>query len=186
MKQLPAVLTLMVRGRLLALLLLPSLTLASPAPALLLDFTLPGMNGLQLQQKLKQLRVALPIIMMSGHADVRIAVQAMSNGALTFLEKPCCIDELFGHIRSAIQRDVENRLGALQRSHAAQHISQLTDKEREILNLIASGKSNKQMAAELNLSLRAVEDRRSRLMKKLQVRSVAELMTIIQSAAAVL
>ena len=145
---------------------------------LILDIKMPGMSGLELQQRLIDEGIRLPVIMISGHADVRIAVEAMSRGAITLLEKPFRLDELLAHIRSAVKRDAENRASQAQLDQAEALWAQLTPKEREVLELVRAGKSNKQIATELHLSLRAVEDRRARLMKRLQVRSLAELLQL--------
>ena len=143
---------------------------------LILDIKMPGMSGLELQQKLITEGIHLPVIMISGHADVRIAVEAMSRGAVTLLEKPFRLDELLAHIRRAIELDAEHRVSQAQRDQAAAQWAQLTPKEREVLELIRTGKSNKQIATDLHLSLRAVEDRRARMMKRLQIRTLAELL----------
>lgn len=145
---------------------------------LILDIKMPGMSGLELQQKLITEGIHLPVIMISGHADVRIAVEAMSRGAMTLLEKPFRLDELLAHIRRAIELDAERRASQAQRDQAEALWTQLTPKEREVLELIRAGKINKQIATDLHISLRAVEDRRARLMKRLQVRSLAELLQL--------
>ncbi len=145
---------------------------------LILDIKMPGMSGLELQQKLIAEGIRLPVIMISGHADVRIAVEAMSRGAVTVLEKPFRLDELLAHIRHAVEQDAEHRVAQALRDHAEARWTQLTPKEREVLELIRAGRSNKQIATDLHISLRAVEDRRSRLMKRLQVRTLAELLQL--------
>lgn len=145
---------------------------------LILDIKMPGMSGLELQQRLISEGIRLPVIMISGHADVRIAVEAMSRGAVTVLEKPFRLDELLAHIRRAVELDAEHRVAQAQRDHAEARWTQLTPKEREVLELIRAGKSNKQIATDLHISLRAVEDRRARLMKRLQVRTLAELIQL--------
>ena len=145
---------------------------------LILDIKMPGMSGLELQQKLITEGIHLPVIMISGHADVRIAVEAMSRGAITLLEKPFRLDELLAHIRRAVELDAERRVSQAQRDQAEALWTQLTPKEREVLELIRAGKSNKQIASDLHLSLRAVEDRRARLMRRLQVRTLAELLQL--------
>ncbi|MBC7818629.1 MAG: response regulator transcription factor [Planctomycetaceae bacterium] len=145
---------------------------------LILDIKMPDMSGLELQQKLIAEGIRLPVIMISGHADVRIAVEAMSRGAITVLEKPFRLDELLAHIRRAVELDAEYRVAQAQRDQAEALWTQLTPKEREVLELIRAGKSNKQIATDLRISLRAVEDRRARLMKRLQVRTLAELLQL--------
>ena len=145
---------------------------------LILDIKMPGMTGLELQKKLREMECFLPIIMVSGHADVRIAVEVMSWGAVTLLEKPFRLAELIAYIRQALDRDLEQRSQRSQQSAAETQFAQLTFKEREVFELVTSGMMNKQIAAELRLSIRAVEDRRARLMKKLGVHSLAELLQL--------
>jgi RNA polymerase sigma factor (sigma-70 family) len=148
---------------------------------LVLDIKMPGMTGLELQRKLADDGNCLPIVMISGHADVRIAVEAMTLGAVTLLEKPFRLDELLAHIRRALEKDQADRVTREQRADIAARLSELTPKEREVLDMIAAGKTNKEMAASLGLSVRAVEDRRARLMKKVDAHSVAELVRLLSS-----
>jgi FixJ family two-component response regulator len=148
---------------------------------LVLDIRMPGMTGLELQRKLAEDGVAIPIVMISGHADVPIAVEAMTLGAVTLLEKPFRLDELLAHVRKAIELDRDRRAVRHRRDEADARLALLTPKEREVLELIAAGKTNKAIAAELELSVRAVEDRRARLMKKVQVGSVAELVQLLHA-----
>jgi FixJ family two-component response regulator len=153
----------------------------SPAQpgCLVLDVKMPGMTGLELQRKLLDDGATIPIVMISGHADVRIAVEAMTLGAVTLLEKPFRLDELLTHVRRAIERDRAVREANRLRSEADARLAAITPKEREVLNLIAQGRTNKEIAADLHLSVRAVEDRRARLMRKVRVRSVAELVQLL-------
>ena len=146
---------------------------------LVLDIRMPGMTGLELQRKLSDDGVAIPVVMISGHADVRIAVEAMTLGAVSLLEKPFRLDELLGHLRRAIEKDRADRESQSRSAAADARLAALTPKEREVLQLIAEGKTNREMADELGLSVRAVEDRRARLMRKVNVRSVAELIKIL-------
>lgn len=144
---------------------------------LVLDIRMPGMTGLELQQKLADDGVNIPIVMISGHADVRIAVEAMTLGAVTLLEKPFRLDELLASIRKAIDKDTSARAERQKIADVDARMSALTAKEREVLDLIAAGKTNREMADALGLSVRAVEDRRARLMKKVNAGSVAELVS---------
>lgn len=145
---------------------------------LITETKLPGMTGMELQRRLADDGVRLPIIIVSGHADVRIAVEAMSRGAITLLEKPCRLDELAFHIRHALDIDTKQRLSRLQQADTESKFARLTLKEREVFDLVASGKTNKEIADTLHISIRAVEDRRSRLKKKLGARSVVELVQL--------
>jgi RNA polymerase sigma factor (sigma-70 family) len=140
---------------------------ASQPGCLILDIKMPGMSGLELQQELVERGIQIPIIMISGHADVRIAVDAMNRGAVTLLEKPCRLDELTSYIRSALKTDQEYRESQNRQQQTQTRLAQLTPKESEVFDLIAAGKTNREIAELLHLSVRAIEDRRSRLMKKL-------------------
>ncbi len=146
---------------------------------LVLDIRMPGMTGLELQRKLADDGLTVPIVMISGHADVRIAVEAMTLGAVTLLEKPFRLDELLTHVRKALEKDAAARASRQSASDASARLAALTAKEREVLDLIAAGKTNREMADDLGLSVRAVEDRRARLMKKVNAGSVAELVKLL-------
>src|SRR5262249_44885010 len=115
----------------------------------------------------------------SGHADVRIAVEAMTLGAVTLLEKPFRLDELLTHVRKALEHDRAARETREKTADTNARLAALTPKEREVLEMIPAGKTNREMADELGLSLRAVEDRRARLMKKVNARSVVELVRLL-------
>ncbi len=145
---------------------------------LILDVMLPGMSGIELQKKLALDQVELPIIMISGHADVPMAVDAMRGGAITFLQKPFRLAELTDRIQEAIACDLKLRQSRL----ARERLAGLTVKEREVMQLIATGKTNKEMAEQLGLSLRAIEDRRRRVYRKLDVSSLSQLMQIYRQA----
>jgi FixJ family two-component response regulator len=149
---------------------------------LVLDIKMPGMTGLELQRKLADDGVTIPIVMISGHADVRIAVEAMTLGAVTLLEKPFRLDELLEHLRRAVEKDRTERETHSRNADVAARLAALTPKEREVLEMVAAGKTNRAMAEELQLSVRAVEDRRSRLMKKVGAQSVPELLRLLGSA----
>jgi FixJ family two-component response regulator len=146
---------------------------------LVLDIRMPGMTGLELQRKLADDGVPIPVVMISGHADVRIAVEVMTLGAVTLLEKPFRLDELLAHVRKALDRDTAARAARQSATDASARLAALTAKEREVLDLIAAGKTNREMADGLGLSVRAVEDRRARLMKKVNAGSVAELVKLL-------
>lgn len=145
---------------------------------LVLDIRMPGMTGPELQRKLAAEGVALPVIMISGHADVPVAVEVMSRGAVTLLEKPFRLEALAAALRRALEQDAAARSERARQAEAAAQLARLTEREREVLDRVVSGRTNRQIADELFLSVRAVEDRRARLMKKLGVRSVAELVRL--------
>jgi FixJ family two-component response regulator len=156
------------------------LTAYSPdaAGCLVLDVKMPGMTGLELQRKLADDGVSLPVVMISGHADVRIAVEAMTLGAVTLLEKPFSLDELLAQVRKAIEKDAADRAGRGKADDARARLAALTPKEREVLDLVVAGRTNREIADRLGLSVRAVEDRRSRLMRRVGANSLAELVAM--------
>lgn len=146
---------------------------------LVLDIKMPGMTGLELQRKLADDGAAIPIIMISGHADVRIAVEAMTLGAVTLLEKPFRLEELLGHLRGALEKDARDREARGERAAATALLAGLTPKEREVLEMVAAGSTNRAIAEQLGLSVRAVEDRRARLMRKVNANSVPDLVVLL-------
>jgi two-component system, LuxR family, response regulator FixJ len=146
---------------------------------LVLDVAMPGMNGLELQRKLKEDRIDLPVIFITGHGNVQMAVGAMQAGAVNFLEKPFREQELWNSIRGALQLNAENRRRSSLRTQVERRMARLTAAEREVLDLIMAGKLNKEIANQLHLSVRTVEDRRARLMKKMEADSVAELVRLV-------
>ena len=155
---------------------------ANAVGCLIVDIKLPGMNGLELQAALRERSCELPVIVISGHADVPLAVEAMLLGALTVLVNPFPLQQLTPHIQQAIELDRSRRESSQQRELARGRMAALTPREREVLDLIITGTTNKQIAAQLHLTLRAIEDRRARLMRRMGVNSVAELMSLVQQA----
>ena len=151
---------------------------------LVLDIRLPGMSGLELQKSLRERACELPVIIISGHADVPLTVEAMSRGALTVLEKPFGLETMKQTILQAIELDHQRRERARERDLVRERLNNLTPREQEVLALIPLGLTNKEIAAQLHLTLRAIEDRRSRLMRRLGVRSIAELLLLVQQAKA--
>lgn len=147
---------------------------------LLLDIKMPGMGGMQLQRMLADAKVELPIIMMSGHADISMVVELMERGALTFLEKPFRMEKLREQISRAIEVDAKRREIKAEENEYKARLSRLTHKEMEVLQLIRQGRTNREMAEQLSLTVRAIEDRRARLMRKLEAKSIPEMITISQ------
>jgi two-component system, LuxR family, response regulator FixJ len=145
---------------------------------LVLDVAMPGLNGLELQRKLTQDKIDLPIVFITGHGNVQMAVCAMQAGAVNFLEKPFPEHELWDSIRKALELDAHNRRRRARRQRVEERLAILSEGERAVLNLVIEGKLNKEIAAELKLSNRTVEDRRARLMKKMGAHSVAELVQL--------
>ena len=145
---------------------------------LVLDVAMPGMNGLELQRKLIDEKIDLPIVFITGHGNVQMAVGAMQAGAVNFLEKPFHEQELWDSIRKALELDEQYRRRRKRRQRVEERFIRLTRGERQVLDLILDGKYNKEMAVELELSVRTIEDRRSRLMQKMEAGSVAELVQL--------
>jgi two-component system, LuxR family, response regulator FixJ len=146
---------------------------------LVLDVAMPGMNGLELQRRLIRDKITLPVIFVTGHGNVAMAVEAMQMGAVDFLEKPVHEQRLWDSIRKAVELDNQHRRRQARRQLAEERISKLTSGEREVLNLILEGKMNKEIALELGLSTRTIEDRRAKLMRKMDAQCVAELVQMV-------
>jgi FixJ family two-component response regulator len=146
------------------------------APAcLVLDVRMPGMSGLAFQQELAKLGIDLPIIFITGHGDVPTTVRAMKAGAVEFLTKPFHDQELLDAIHSAIERDRARRKEAAVVDELRTRYARLTDREREIMQLVAAGRANKQIAADLALSEVTVKVHRGQAMRKMRARSLPEL-----------
>jgi two-component system response regulator FixJ len=146
---------------------------------LVLDIRMPGMSGLELQQELNRRGAIVPVIFITGHGDVPMAVEAMQQGAFDFLQKPFRDQDLIDRVQRALARDKENR-GALQEhERILACLESLTPREREVLNLMTEGKQNKVMAAELGLSQRTIEIHRAHVMEKMGASSVAQLVRMI-------
>jgi FixJ family two-component response regulator len=151
---------------------------------LVLDVRMPGMSGLELQRQLKDSGIGIPVIIVTGHGDVPIAVRAMKDGALEFLEKPFSKQMLIDHVQAALQRDADRRRGLERLSDIDTRISGLTDREREVMELVVAGKLSKQIAAELGISKKTVDVHRARVMHKMKVDSLAELVELVLAARA--
>lgn len=139
------------------------------------DIRMPGMSGLELQERLVDDGVHIPVIILTGHGDVSAAVRALKGGAVDFLEKPFNAQKLLGQVNEAIAKDAEARRAVARQEEVARCIARLTPREAEILELIINGNANKVIALELNISERTVELHRSRIMKKMRARSVTDL-----------
>jgi two-component system response regulator FixJ len=145
---------------------------------LVLDIRMPGMTGLELQQKLTQIGSSLPIIFITGHGDVPMAVEAMRQGALDFLRKPVNEENFLQRIVHALDQESGNWHQKLDRDQAQQRIESLTEREREVFLLVAEGLANKVVASQLGISERTVEVHRAQVMKKLDARTLAQLVRI--------
>jgi two-component system response regulator FixJ len=142
---------------------------------LVLDIRMPGMSGLELQQQLNLRGAVIPVIFMTGHGDIPMAVEAMQHGAFDFLQKPFRDQDLLDRIQRAIVKDGELRQSLGETERIRTHLESLTPREREVLDLMTKGKQNKSIAQDLGVSPRTVEIHRARVMEKMGAQSVAEL-----------
>ncbi|UVF22641.1 response regulator transcription factor (plasmid) [Microvirga terrae] len=147
---------------------------------LVLDVRLPGLSGLDLQRELNRLSIDLPIIFVSGHADVPMTVRAMKAGAVEFLTKPYREQDLLDAIQVGIERDRARRQELRSLSGLQQRFAALTPREREVMDLVVSGLMNKQIAAKLQVSEITVKVHRAHVMRKMQARSLADLVRIAE------
>ena len=145
------------------------------AGCLLLDVRMPGMSGLDLQVHLARQDSRLPVIIITGHGDVAMAVKAMKSGAVDFIEKPFHDEELLKSIRSALDYDEEQRTLQSQRAEIAARLVELTPREHEVMEMVTDGKANKEIATALGVSAKTVEAHRARVMDKMRANSLAEL-----------
>lgn len=149
---------------------------------LVADVCMPGMDGLELLTAMARSGVGLPVILITAHADVPMAVQAMKAQAVDFLEKPFENRELLNRVDAAFRIDADRRADRARRLTAAARIAALTRRERQIMDLVIRGAANKQMAHRLDLSIKTIEAHRGSLMRKLQVQTVAELVRLAVTA----
>lgn len=149
---------------------------------LILDLYMPGMSGLDLQQYLKGAGIEMPVIFLSGRADVPKAVAAVKSGAIDFIEKPFDYRRIVELVRDCLRRDAEARGGRETARRHAERLASLTQREREVLERVIAGKVNRLIAEEMAISIKTVEAHRARIMEKLAVDSVAELVQATLSA----
>lgn len=152
------------------------------AGCLVLDIRMPGLGGLELQEELLRRDSALPIIFITGHGDVPMAVEAMQKGAVDFIQKPFRDQELLDRIRDALKTDHERREEQQKHALVQERLDRLTNREREVFDLVVTGKPNKVIAYELGVSQRTVEIHRARVMEKMQARSLADLVKMHMTA----
>lgn len=150
---------------------------------ILLDIRMPGMDGLELQEALQEKGIGLPVIIMTGHGDVALAVRAMKAGAVDFIEKPFDKDVLLGSLEEGYRRLTRKEATDDRRRDAEVRLQALTPRERDVLNGLAEGLPNKTIAYDLGISPRTVEIHRANLMTKLGVRSLSEALRIAFAAA---
>ena len=149
---------------------------------LVLDLALPGLNGLDVQRVLEQQSSVLPIVFLTGRGDIGASVQAMKHGAADFLTKPVDDTALLAAVHEALARDKVLRPAQLERERIAKLIAALTERERQVLEGIVSGKLNKQIATELGTTEKTIKFHRGNLMRKLDVRVVADLVKLAERA----
>ncbi|MBN1504670.1 MAG: response regulator transcription factor [Candidatus Eisenbacteria bacterium] len=147
---------------------------ASPS-CLVLDVRMPGLNGLQLQEKMAALNLSLPVVFITGHGDVPMSVKAMKAGAVDFLPKPFSPKDLLSSIRFAIEKNQSDSALAAGTAAVKQRLNTLTPRELEVLRLVVKGKMNKEIADDLKLSIKTVKVHRGRVMRKMEAASLAEL-----------
>lgn len=140
-----------------------------------MDLSMPGLNGLELQQALAAAADARPVIFISGHGSVPSSVEAMKAGAVDFLTKPIDEQKLLGAVRIALQKDRSAREKDAERSAVTGRLASLTQRERQVLDGVVSGKLNKQIAADLGTAEKTIKVHRARMMRKMSVDSLAEL-----------
>ena len=153
----------------------------SQAGCIVSDVRMPGMDGLRFMQRLTELDVKLPVVIMTGHADVAMAVQAMKAGAVEFIEKPFSDESMLEAIRSAMARTTNGRPAAEVEQIRAR-LATLTDREREVLVALLAGQPNKTIAYDLGVSARTIEVHRANVMTKMAATSFAELVRMTLSA----
>ena len=145
---------------------------------ILLDVLMPGMSGPELQDRMLAMGVSLPVIYLTGHADVQMSVHAMKNGAMDILLKPAQDEVVLEAIRTAIERHASIKAGDSKRIDIEARMSRLSAREREVMVCVISGRLNKQIAGDLGITEKTVKAHRARVMEKIETRSVAELVRL--------
>jgi len=151
------------------------------AGCIVLDIRMPGMDGMELQKKLNEKHSILPIIFVTGHGDVPMAVDAMKEGAVDFIQKPYREEALLEKIEAALAQDLEQRKSLGEKQEIIRRIKSLTPREHEIMDRMIAGQANKVIAIELEISQRTVEIHRSRVMHKMGTHSLAHLVRMVLS-----
>jgi FixJ family two-component response regulator len=151
---------------------------------LVLDIRMPGMTGLELQKHLAEIGCNIPIVFITGHGDIPMAVEAVRLGAVDFLQKPFEDQELVDRINDAMKQAAEQREGELERLEILDRIDSLTAREKQVMGQVVLGKANKVIAGDLGVSQRTVEIHRARVMEKMQANSLAHLVRMVMVAEA--
>ena len=154
---------------------------ARPA-CLVLDVRMPGLSGIDLQRELRQINLILPIIFITGHGDIPMTVKAMKAGAVDFLPKPVRDTDLLRAIEQALAHAVHDRAELKQAEDIQSRVAKLTPREREVMNLVVKGWLNKQIAFELGIVEKTIKVHRARVMDKMKVESLADLVRIAEHA----
>ena len=149
---------------------------------LVLDVRMPDMSGLQLQQELNRRGATIPVVFITGHGDVQMAVAAMQQGAFDFLQKPFRDQELLERVQRALARDAQSRAGMAAHAQIRARLETLTPRETEVMQLVTRGMANKVIGAELGVSQRTVEIHRAHVMEKMRANSLAELVRMVLDA----
>ena len=147
---------------------------------LVLDVQMPGLSGLDLQEELASGNYAIPVIFITGHGDIPMSVQAMKKGAIEFLPKPFDDDDLLDAVKEALLKDSQARAAVNEQKHIMQRLDSLTTREHEILRYLITGRLNKQIAYELNITERTVKAHRKQVLDKMIVNSIAELVRLTE------
>ncbi len=146
---------------------------------LLLDVRMPGMSGLELQREIAKRAIGLPVIILTGHGDVQVAVRAMKAGAVDFIEKPFNNDLLLDRIQKAVAMSVSADSSRVRRDEIRRRMESLTMRERQVLDLVVAGETNKGVARHLDISEKTVEIHRARTMEKMRAKSLADLVKMV-------
>ncbi|MEM7586983.1 MAG: response regulator [Acidobacteriota bacterium] len=146
---------------------------------LVLDIRMPAISGLDLQSRLQAMEALLPIIFITGHGDIPMAVRAIQNGAVDFIQKPFHDQALLDRIQQALRLDADRRREIAQRAAIDRRLTRLSPREREVLDLVVSGQPNKVIASKLGLSQRTVEIHRAKVMQKMEASSLAQLVEMV-------
>lgn len=149
------------------------------AGCLVLDVRMPGMSGLDLQEHLVERNIQIPVVIITGHGDVPMAVRAMKSGAVDFIEKPFNDEVLLDAIRRAIAREEHQRSHHSENLQIQERLSHLTPREYEVMQMVTEGRSNKEIANTLGVSAKTIEAHRARVMEKMQAGSLAELVRMV-------
>ena len=148
---------------------------------IILDIRMPGMSGLELQEHLNEIQATIPVIFVTGHGDVPMAVKAMKAGAIDFIQKPFRDQELIDRVHAALDHDSDERQESEVRATTQKYVDLLTTRELEVMGLVVDGRANKEIAFDLGLSLRTVEIHRARVMSKMSAESLPDLVRKVLS-----